>query len=92
MNVNVLAFYDVCRSDKSRFPNLKRGEDEPIVGDFADNYEYVDITTHPLATVDAKSKLAALVNETLSKKAQKNADSNVTLPFDLAGLGGAEMR
>ena len=57
MNTNVLAFYDVCRSDKARYPNLKRGDDEPL-GAFADTYEYVHVSTHPLTTVDAKSKLA----------------------------------
>ena len=47
----ILAFYDICRSDKSKFPNLKRGveagggvENEG----FAENYQYMHISTHPL--------------------------------------------
>ena len=56
--VSVLAFYDICRSNKDNFPNLKRGSEEQV--DFAEQYEYMHICTHPLQTVDAKSRLAEL--------------------------------
>ena len=59
-NTNVLAFYDMCRSKLDSFPNLKRGGGENDAGfdgdeEFAENYQYMHIGTHPLQTVDAKS-------------------------------------
>jgi hypothetical protein len=79
-NVNVLAFYDICRSDKERFPNLKRGLDE--IPSFAENYEYMHICTHPLQTVDAKSRLAELTIKQLGKKSRdENGLINIPAAF-----------
>ena len=72
-NTNILTFYDICRSDKSKFPNLKGGLED--VQAFADNYEYMHICTLPLQTVDAKSVLAEQTLEHLTKEAQKDANN-----------------
>ena len=87
-DTSVLAFYDICRSDKSRFPNLKRGVEEG--SSFAENYEYMHICTHPLQTADAKSKLAELTIKQLSRKARLNSNNFISIPTCFVGMGGIE--
>lgn len=60
LDVHVMAFYDVCRSDKSKFPMLKTrgGETEQGETDLFGQYlPYSHICTQPLQVVNAKSKL-----------------------------------
>ena len=85
---SVIAFYDICRSDKETFKTLKRGTDEEK--DFADNYEYMHIGTHPTATVDAKSGLAVMIQKHLTKKANADTHSILTVPSCFVGMGGVE--
>jgi len=87
-DTSVLVFYDICRSDKSRFPNLKRGVEEG--SSFAENYEYMHICTHPLQTVDAKSKLAELTIKQLGRKAMDDPNNLITIPSAFIGMGGIE--
>ena len=47
-NTNILTFYDICRSDKSKFPNLKGGTED--FSAFSDAYEYMHICVLPLQT------------------------------------------
>ena len=87
---NVIAFYDVCRSDLRSFPNLTRG-DETVIGDMdGDDYNYMHICTKPLSTVPAKSTMAESVLSHLTQRASENADSLVQIPTCWAGLRGVE--
>ena len=38
-DTNVLAFYDICRSDRSKFPSLKRGSNP----DYDENEAFAEI-------------------------------------------------
>ena len=88
---SIIAFYDICRSDKATFEGLKggkRGIDEEM--DFGDNYEYMHIGTHPTATVDAKSGLAKLIIRHLTKKANDDPHNLIVVPSCFVGMGGVE--
>ena len=66
---DVIAFYDVCRSDLRSFPNLTRGE-ETVMGELGgDDYNYMHICTKPLSTVPAKSTMAESVISHLTRRA-----------------------
>ena len=93
-NTNVLAFYDICRSDKSAFPNLKTrgGEDGDVIFPeseelFAEQYEYAHVGTHPTNTVAAESMLSATVMKVLNDAEVKDPNGLVSIPTDLAGIG-----
>ena len=91
-DTSVLAFYDVCRSDKSKFPNLKRGVEAGGASNegFAENYQYMHICTHPLQTVDAKSKLAELTTKQLTRKSGEDSNGLIYIPNCFIGMGGIE--
>ena len=92
-DTNVLAFYDICRSDKSKFPELKRGLEagqSAEGGEFAEQYQYMHICTHPLQTVDAKSKLAELTIKQLTKMSDQDPNGLVYIPPCFIGMGGIE--
>ena len=92
-DTSILTFYDICRSDKSKFPNLKRGTEAGPGGDnegFAENYQYMHICTHPLQTVDAKSKLAELTIKQLTRKSGEDSGGLIFIPNCFIGMGGIE--
>ena len=93
-DTNILAFYDICRSDKSAFPNLKtRGGEggEAIVPEsealFAEQYEYAHVGTNPSSTVAAESMLSAMIMKKLDDASDKDPNGLVSIPTDLAGIG-----
>ena len=56
--LNVVAVYDICRSDLSSFVGLRRGESDNSC-EAGPNVNYVSISgTDPQGTVAAASKLA----------------------------------
>ena len=58
---NILAVYDICRSDLSKFAGLRRGDEDNTVCD-GPNVNYIAISgTDPKGTVAAASKLAVLL-------------------------------
>ena len=92
-DTSILTFYDICRSDKSAFPNLKRGVEagsNDTSEGFAENYQYMHICTHPLQTVDAKSKLAELTIKQLTRKSGEDSSGLIYIPNCFIGMGGIE--
>ena len=87
---DIIAFYDVCRSDLRAFPNLTRGE-EAVIGELGgEDYNYMHICTKPLSTVPAKSTMAESVLSHLTQRASENAGGLVQIPTCWAGLRGVE--
>ena len=60
---NVFAVYDICRSDKTKFAGLRRGEESNEM-ETGPNVNYIAVSgTDPSGTVPANSKLARVLVE-----------------------------
>ena len=96
-DTNVLAFYDICRSELSKFKGFEnktgRGADEIEEsgdGEFASKYNYVHIGTHPKHIVAAESKLAEMTIKQLDQKAQESGCQMITIPYCFQNMGGID--
>lgn len=71
--LNVLAVYDICRSDLAKFKGLSRGEEGGPVLESGNCINYQSICgTDPRGTVPAASKLAVLLFRECDKAAAQN--------------------
>ena len=67
--INVVAVYDICRSDLTKFKGLSRGEEHnELDGGNSVNYQSIS-GTDPRGTVPAASKLAVLLFKECDKAA-----------------------
>jgi len=79
--LNVLAVYDICRSNLANFKGLSRGEDErPLDSGNCINYQSIS-GTDPRGTVPAASKLAVLLFKECDLAAAQNAHSEIHIPI-----------
>ena len=79
--LNVLAVYDICRSDLAKFKGLSRGEeDRPLDTGNCINYQSI-CGTDPRGTVPAASKLAVLLFKECDKAAAQNPQSMIQIPI-----------
>ena len=79
--LNVLAVYDICRSNLANFKGLSRGEDErPLDSGNCINYQSIS-GTDPRGTVPAASKLAVLLFKECDLAAAQNAHSEIHVPI-----------
>lgn len=87
---NVLAVYDICRSDLSKFAGLRRGEDDNTC-DAGPNVNYVSISgTDPRGTVAAASKLAVMLFAECDAAAEEHKYGWVKIPHCWIDFNGED--
>lgn len=77
---HIVAVYDICRSDLSKFKGLSRGDDSPHL-EGGNGVNYVAINgTDPAGTVDAASTLAVTLFAECDEAASEHVNSLIRIP------------
>ncbi len=77
LNTNVIAIYDICREDRSKYPTLTRAGNSELEDDIKFLPNYIHVGAEPRKKIDADSKLAESIIETCNS----NTDENGVIRF-----------